>query len=1366
MPPLTHAQSPKQCHPERSGEPAFHDVAQTDRRSISSPRNLSVLCISALCFFLLLAIKAAPTRIAQAPQSSEGCLSCHTNTDEPTMHPTKTVHLLCTQCHGGNAEISIAPNTNSNSADYNAAKTKAHVQPSTQAFRNQSTRPRERLYTEWLRESAQYIKFINPGDLRIAPETCGAADCHANEVRAVSTSMMTHSGMLWGAALYNNGGTPHKNTHFGESYNREGQPQSLKTIPPPSLEETKTKGVLSQLDPLNRWETSEPGNVLRVFERGGHKKSDLANPNREEEPGKPDDQLSDRGFGTELRTDPVFLGLQKTRLLDPVMSLPGTNDHPGDYRASGCTSCHVIYANDNDPAHSGAYASYGHNGTSSSSDPTINKSEPGHPIKHTFTRSIPSSQCMICHIHPGTNMVTTYFGLTWWDNELEADKMFPPQQRNPTEADRYRAALRNPEAAAARGLWIDDKFLEQTGSTEFNAKLNTTKFADFHGHGWVFRAVFNHDRKGNWLDKDGNKIAFDDPNRFNKAVYLADIHLEKGMQCADCHFAQDNHGNGKIYAEPRAAVEIDCIDCHGTIRNKATLVTSGPGSSTSFTSSTSSTSLTSSSPGRHLDTLRTPWGQRRFEWSSTGTLIQRSMTDEHKQWEIVQTADTITPGNLHFNMKSYRAKLMTKSGIVESQMPQDDTHLVHGNQSMTCYTCHTSWTPTCFGCHLQMTANVRRPMLHNEGILTRNYTSYNFQVLRDDIYMLGVDGTVTNHRIAPARSSCAVLVSSQNANREWLYYTQQTISSPGLSGQAFSTFVPHTVRAKETKQCTDCHVSAANDNNAWMAQLLLRGTNFMNFMGRYVYVATGRKGFEAIAVAEHDEPEAIYGSDLHRIAYPDNYKKFLAHNRELETQAKHAGNVLDIQARGEYAYSATGSGGLRVYDIANIDNKGFSERITTAPVSPVGQKFFVPTKNAVAVASPTTLAVDPLRTQLPENEEQPIHLLYGFLYVADTEEGLIIIGNPDLKAKSPGVGTLLDGNPANNFLKRSLAFNPDGALTGARRITIAGTYAYVLTDRALIVVNLDNPLAPKITATIAAPLLKDPRALAIQFRYAFIVDRDGLKVLDVTDLAQPKPVSRASAPLQSAQHFIGPRGTAIPGCAPLWHRPGRASAVPKTRKNVPALAADGILTVLYTPPPARDDSSACLDANSQDPAPQFNPNSYTQVSLAEARNIYVARTYAYVSAGKQGIAIIDVENPEQPKLDQLFTANGQLNDVNDVKIGMVAASAFAFVADGKNGLRILQILSPWDDPAHFSGFSPRPTPKLIATAHTKGPALAISKGIDRDRATDESGNQLAVFGRRGARPLNLAESQRLYLHSTPTGPTPYTVTDTPIEHPQ
>src|SRR5258705_2303022 len=87
--------------------------------------------------------------------------------------------------------------------------------------------------------------------------------------------------------------------------------------------------------------------------------------------------------------------------------------------------------------------------------------------------------------------------------------------------------------------------------------------------------------------------------------------------------------------------------------------------------------------------------------------------------------------------------------------------------------------------------------------------------------------------------------------------------------------------------------------------------------------------------------------------------------------------------------------------IANIDNKGFSERMTTAPVSPIGQRFYVPTKDAVAVATPTTLGVDPLRAKLKENEEQAIHLMYGFLYVADKEEGLVIVGTPDLKAHNP-----------------------------------------------------------------------------------------------------------------------------------------------------------------------------------------------------------------------------------------------------------------------------------------------------------------------------------------------------------------------------
>src|SRR5262249_10944970 len=150
--------------------------------------------------------------------------------------------------------------------------------------------------------------------------------------------------------------------------------------------------------------------------------------------------------------------------------------------------------------------------------------------------------------------------------------------------------------------------------------------------------------------------------------------------------------------------------------------------------------------------------------------------------------------------------------------------------------------------------------------------------------------------------------------------------------------------------------------------------------------------------------------------------------------------VLAVQARGEYLYAACGADGLRVFDIAQIDNKGFSQRITTAPASPLGQRFHMPTKYATAVAAPPTMAPDPTRTHRDLNHEQTVHPLYGSLYVTDQCEGLIVVG----------AATLLDGNPLNNFLQRELTYNPHGLLTGARAITFVGTYAYICADAGLV----------------------------------------------------------------------------------------------------------------------------------------------------------------------------------------------------------------------------------------------------------------------------------------------------------------------------
>ena len=160
-------------------------------------------------------------------------------------------------------------------------------------------------------------------------------------------------------------------------------------------------------------------------------------------------------------------------------------------------------------------------------------------------------------------------------------RSYPEKQRYPTAEEIARATMSNPEEASIRGLWSDPDFLANV--TDLNQQARHTQFADFHGHGWVFRAVFKKNRAGELLDYQGRILdepgtnalvrAMDPPSheerlegkkREETPVHLMDIHLEKGMHCIDCHYQQDNHGNTKLYGEVRAAIEIGCIDCHGT----------------------------------------------------------------------------------------------------------------------------------------------------------------------------------------------------------------------------------------------------------------------------------------------------------------------------------------------------------------------------------------------------------------------------------------------------------------------------------------------------------------------------------------------------------------------------------------------------------------------------------------------------------------------------------------------------------------------------------------------------------------------------------------------------------------------------------
>ena len=1246
---------------------------------------------------------------AAADAKSAGCLSCHTETDAPTMHnPVADIRLGCTDCHGGNASV-FSQSTSAASPGYAQARDNAHVLPRfPESWHFPHSANPKHSYTLLNRESPEFIRFVNPSDYRVARESCG--NCHMREILAAERSLMATGAMFFGGAAYNNGVLPFKRYLIGESYTRDGEPAVICSPGDPvddSPPHDKTmgctnapsaaamaRGALPYLAPLPTWQVIPPADVFRVFERGGRniltQFAEIGLPNaagqlqRLEEPGRPDIRQSNRGPGTGLRVAIPVLNIHKTRLNDPFTWFLGTNDNPGDYRSSGCASCHVVYANDREPRHALTYTQYGRDGETITKDPTIPKNESGHPLQHTFTRAIPTSQCMICHMHQPNMFLNTYLGYTMWDYESDAPSMWPKEQKYPTIEEVRKALDRNPEGAGPRGKWSDLDFLRDV--YDLNPDLKDTQFADYHGHGWNFRAVMKRDREGNLLDADGNIVSNDDPEKWRKdgegkfveagvnpgkSVHMMSIHAEVGMQCADCHYAQDSHGSGYIHGEVASAVEIGCKDCHGTSSEYPNLKTTGPAASPY---------------GRDLAVLKNPDGRNRFEWMKRGgrdVLIQRSIIDPDLEWQISLVKDSVTPGSPNYNEKSARAKTMSMgtNGELKWGIKSDKSNLAHKDDEMECYTCHLSWTTSCGGCHLPIEANWKAESHKYDGGTTRNYATYNPQVARDQMFQLGKHQDTKNHTIAPVRSSSALVLSSTNVNRERIYIQQPPISAAGFSSQAFAPHFPHTVRKTETKTCTDCHLSADNDNNAIMAQLMLLGTNFVNFVGMHAWTGLDG-GIEAVRVTEWDEPQAVFGSYLQQYAYPDYFKAHVErNNRELinwtrgdnlkgETGAleeianvtQDAGGAVNcLQLRGEYLFAAEGKGGFRAYDVASIANKSVSERIVTAPFSPLGHDTHVKTQNATCMALATNQPINPARNtekMRSENHEQAFHPIYHYAFITDAEEGLILVD----------VDTLADGEPRNNFFERALTWNGGGVLTGARHITLGGHYAYIAANAGLVVVNLDDPLNPRTEAVIA---MNDMRASALQFRYLFATDADGLKVFDVTNLAAPKLVEGAS------------------------------------------------------------------------------------VRLANAQKLYLARTYAYVAAKSEGLVIVDIKNPEAPTVYQKFTAGGALNDARDVIVATTNASLFAYVADGANGLKVLQLTSPSSQP-NFYGFSPAPKPEIIAWAKTPKPALALSKGLDRDRAVDETGHQMAVFGRLGSRPFTRAEMEKLFL--TQDG-TPYFVTD-------
>ena len=227
---------------------------------------------------------------------------------------------------------------------------------------------------------------------------------------------------------------------------------------------------------------------------------------RLDEPGRPDIRQSNRGPGTGQphrgardqhhedaaeRSAPVVPRHQRPPGRLPLLAAarPATWSTPTTARAD-----------------SGPYARFGNRGPDATADPTIPKDEPGHPLRHEFTRSIPSTPVHdLPHAPARTCSSNSFLGYTWWDNEADGRpcgrRAAVPalRQRDATHQSATRRKPRSAACGATASSW--------PRSPSLNPQLKNTQFADFHGHGWIFRAVFKRDRKGNLLDAEGKAVA-------------------------------------------------------------------------------------------------------------------------------------------------------------------------------------------------------------------------------------------------------------------------------------------------------------------------------------------------------------------------------------------------------------------------------------------------------------------------------------------------------------------------------------------------------------------------------------------------------------------------------------------------------------------------------------------------------------------------------------------------------------------------------------------------------------------------------------------------------------------------------------------
>lgn len=1073
----------------------------------------------------LLAAAAACTRSgggdAGPPPALGGtCIDCHVGITSPH----DRFALRCTDCHGGDQTVAVPDEftrrllagdaTLRTSPEFQAVLRAAHVLPTAatrelfyangvdddadglvdeageRAFlagTKRASDPAGDTIDSEFGEDLNYVRFLNPGDLRAARASCGSrspasrflGQCHDDAVDAVRKSIMTTVAGVLDGAYYGNRQLP------GDDGGASG--------PPPASNGDPRGGrfgyvldwdaVDAQFDPaLNRFtgsNRSEPGTIDdldgttatldgKPLRFPGRALPSLSAP--------PDRALLDTDPVTEIDetaraimgatalgfsgTNPVDAAVLGFRAFNPhVVPSPGRNfvfgafpeippNPHGRGRASGCTGCHMLYRNDghNKEPRDPTVRENGRQVSTSIADALAGRldldGQKFYPARHKITTRIPTSQCGLCHGFV-TRIDQSFEGRWELEGGLENDRTV------------LAVSFTTPSGQAVEVF-------------PNLAVVNTVTAAVIHDGegepalvGGVLRLP----------DRVKRSEAFD--GRQLRIVYggaegttrLRDVHLEKGMHCIDCHFLQDAHGDGNIYARNWDAIEIECDDCHGTPEALATLVTSGPNGGTNLRAS----------------------GYFRIE--PGGDRVQRSRVTPGLEWRIPQVKEAITPGHRRHNPRAEAAM-----GVLATSGPHagENAHIAPrgGSGRLECYSCHNAFTPSCLSCHFNTNFDGSKPEVAGvngqRGVFIDNeerpgFTDFALFGFTRSPFVLGKAGTTEAGKLAPFRSTMQVHASvsgpiegggSNDTILDNLVFTTgvPTASADIASGVAMNMFMPHTVRKEETRDCETCHtlVDAAGRvvNNHLLAGTFGYGTGRYDNLGDWLLVATDQ-GLRQVDFKKEQAggsknvwPGFVLSDDAPRIVAPGP-----------ATPAADVAIVKNFTPKGEpvrgvdLAFVAEGAAGVRVVDVTGRDTGNY-----------------VPLPDVVVATSGPANAVDHVSPDLSD----------AIVHVAAGTAGLQAIDLSGYFAGDPPAVTTFAGWDGSNALDvevhGDIAWVAAGA-AGLKAVRVRGAGEGLVGGAALVPAG-------------------EARKVAVMDRFAFVAaGAGGLQVFEITDPTAPVRVA-------------------------------------------------------------------------------------------------------------------------------------------------------------------------------------------------------------------------------------------------------------------